>query len=98
MKIFNTALAATALFAVLTLPAATADDTQTLKQERQQLEFLSARVRVELLRDDTELRRLHERIVALQKELTQRLDKHPQMARLQGRIADVDRKLKAAGE
>lgn len=67
---------------------------EQLLNERRSLEFNLAKIRVKLLQENAELRELNERIIKLQKLLTEKLEEQPQIKFLQNKIDDIDNRLK----
>ena len=64
-----------------------------LVEERNRLQLQMAELRIELLRNNTELRDLNDRIVNLQKQLIKRLAEQPKMLNLVGRLNEVQSQL-----
>ena len=81
--------------AVLTAVAAFAavnvkEQLDALQKERDQLELEMHKVRIELIKSDPALTRLHQRIMAMHKELAIQVDRKPEMSKLYSKAAKFD--------
>lgn len=73
-----------------------AGERERLEAEQRRLELALAETRVRLLREDAELRALHDRITSLQRALARKLDERPEMQAYRRKLESVQAQL--AGE
>ena len=71
-----------------------ASDLEQLKKEREQVTAELHSRRMELIQNTPELKTMHDKIIAMHKELALRLEKDREMSRLLKRFKDADDQLK----
>jgi len=74
--------------------AAAAERERQMVEKRREVELEMHRLRLELIKTDPDMSRLHEKIVALHKELQIKIDSNPMMQRLIKKADQIDRELK----
>ena len=84
------------VFLVITSTALCAEPSsrQELVQQKRTLELNMAKLRVNLLKNDDDLRRLNEKIMKLQRQLMKKIDNQPEMQFLINKVKKIDKQLK----
>ncbi len=79
--------------AVVALAGTVTAQLDKLTKERNSLEHEMHKLRVELIKTDPELKLLHEKILAMHKELAIKIDNKPAMRKLVIKAAKLDAKI-----
>ena len=95
LSVLFSILAAFPLRAADNASADTASPKETqLKEKRRAIELEMHKLRLELIKTDPEITRLHERIMAMHKELQIKIDSNPMMQLLLRKAEQLDREIK----
>ena len=73
------------------------DNLETLKEQRAALALKMHQKRVEMIKNDNSLLELQKKIIALEKELSIRIDNNPEMRKMIAELAELDREIRNAG-
>lgn len=78
------------LFNVCFVNGGDSERLKELEKERGKLSLEMHNRRVELIKEDPELKEIHKKIMALHKELASRLDRHEKMRELVEKTKEID--------